>query len=113
MIALTGKRAFVTGGTRGIGRATATLLARAGAAVAVTSRTQGGDLGDAATARDQTLASVEALFNDGAGTGLGSALNDVFASFSALATNPNDTTTRAFLASPTPLPEPALMVNSR
>jgi len=49
----------------------------------------------AATARDQTLASIEALFNDSAGTGLGSALNDVFASFSALATNPNDTTTRA------------------
>jgi flagellar hook-associated protein 1 len=49
----------------------------------------------AASTRDQTLASIEALFNDGAGTGLGSALNDVFASFSALATNPNDTTTRA------------------
>lgn len=49
----------------------------------------------AATTRDQTLASVEALFNDGAGTGLGSALNDVFASFSALANNPNDSTTRA------------------
>jgi len=49
----------------------------------------------AATTRDQTLASIEAMFNDGAGTGLGSALNDVFASFSALATNPNDTTTRA------------------
>ena len=49
----------------------------------------------AASTRDQTLASIEALFNDGAGTGLGSALNDVFASFSALAANPNDTTTRA------------------
>jgi len=49
----------------------------------------------AATTRDQTLASIEALFNDGGGTGLGSALNDVFASFSALAANPNDTTTRA------------------
>lgn len=49
----------------------------------------------AATTRDQSLASIEALFNDGGGTGLGSALNDVFASFSALAANPNDTTTRA------------------
>src|SRR5256886_13099689 len=47
---LTGKRAFVTGGTRGIGRATATLLTRGGAGVAVTSRTQGGDAGGAAPA---------------------------------------------------------------
>jgi 3-oxoacyl-[acyl-carrier protein] reductase len=35
MIDLAGKRAFVTGGSRGIGRATAVLLARAGAMVAV------------------------------------------------------------------------------
>jgi flagellar hook-associated protein 1 FlgK len=48
----------------------------------------------AATSRDQTLASVEGLFNDASGTGLGSSLSDVFSSFSALAANPNDTTTR-------------------
>ena len=35
MIDLVGKRAFVTGGSRGIGRATAVLLARAGATVAI------------------------------------------------------------------------------
>src|SRR5438876_3883399 len=35
VIDLSGKRAFVTGGARGIGRATAVLLARAGCAVAV------------------------------------------------------------------------------
>ena len=48
----------------------------------------------AATERDQTLASLEALFNDGGGTGLGAALNGVFTSFSNLAANPTDTTTR-------------------
>jgi 3-oxoacyl-[acyl-carrier protein] reductase len=51
MIDLSGKRAFITGGSRGIGQATAALLERAGAKVAVTSRTRGGDLGEAATAR--------------------------------------------------------------
>jgi 3-oxoacyl-[acyl-carrier protein] reductase len=40
MIDLAGKRAFVTGGSRGIGRATALLLARAGAKVAVGYRTR-------------------------------------------------------------------------
>ena len=35
MISLSGKRAFVSGGGRGIGRATAVLLAKAGAAVAI------------------------------------------------------------------------------
>ncbi|MEP7052772.1 MAG: flagellar hook-associated protein FlgK [Pseudomonadota bacterium] len=51
-------------------------------------------LSTAATARDQTLASVESLFNDSAGTGLGSSLSDLFSSFSGLANNPTDGTSR-------------------
>jgi 3-oxoacyl-[acyl-carrier protein] reductase len=57
MIDLAGKRAFVTGGGRGIGRATALLLERAGAQVVVGYRDRkpgpkavGGDLGDAGIA---------------------------------------------------------------
>jgi len=61
MIDLTGRRAFVTGGTRGIGRATAQLLERAGAKVAVTSRTKGGDLGDAPTARRVVADAIRSL----------------------------------------------------
>ncbi len=52
-------------------------------------------LASAATSRDQTLASVESLFNDTSGAGLGSSLSNLFSSFSALANNPSDGTTRA------------------
>lgn len=48
----------------------------------------------AATEHDNQLASVEALFNDQGSTGLGNALSNLFSSFSALATNPNDPTAR-------------------
>ena len=58
MIDLAGQRAFVTGGGRGIGRATALLLERAGARVVVGYRERnpgpnsvGGDLGDPAVAK--------------------------------------------------------------
>src|SRR4051812_46297592 len=53
----------------------------------------------AASEHDRQLASVEALFNDLGATGMGSALNGVFASFSTLAANPNDATARSGLLS--------------
>jgi flagellar hook-associated protein 1 len=49
----------------------------------------------AASEHDSQLASVEAMFNDLDGTGMGSALDGLFSSFSSLAANPNDPTARA------------------
>ncbi len=48
----------------------------------------------AAREHNQGLAGIEALFNDEAGTGLGSSLDALFNSFSSLAANPSDTTAR-------------------
>ena len=73
MINLAGKHAFVTGGSRGIGRATALLLARAGAKVAVGYRTRKpaaeshlsavvrGDLGTATGASKAVAEALRAL----------------------------------------------------
>jgi len=84
LIDLSGKRAFVTGGGRGIGRATAVMLARAGCSVAVGYRSRGkdaaetvraveggggrgkavaigGDLGDPAAARQAVAQAAQAL----------------------------------------------------
>lgn len=52
-------------------------------------------LSSEASERDQLLGSVEALFNDFAGTGLGDSLNALFSSFSALSATPTDATARA------------------
>lgn len=49
MISLAGKRALVTGGTRGIGKAAVELLSAAGAEVVALGRTRDGDLADLKT----------------------------------------------------------------
>src|SRR5881296_2593624 len=73
VIDLSGKRAFVTGGGRGIGRATALLLARAGAKVAIGYRARKppaephvvaavrGDLGTSSGAKKAVAEALRAL----------------------------------------------------
>jgi flagellar hook-associated protein 1 len=56
---------------------------------------EAGSFSASARSRDGALTQVEGLFNDMAGSGLGSALDALFGSFSALATNPNDPTARS------------------
>jgi 3-oxoacyl-[acyl-carrier protein] reductase len=71
VISLQGKHAFVTGGGRGIGRATAVMLARAGAAVAVGYRSRKADADDTIRAianggEPQGAAAIQADLGDAA-----------------------------------------------
>ena len=69
VIDLSGKRAFVTGGGRGIGRATALLLARAGCSVAVGYRSRRGDA-------EETVRAVEGGGGRGRAVAVGGDLGD-------------------------------------
>src|SRR6266700_1148377 len=69
VIDLSGKRAFVTGGARGIGRATAVLLARAGASVAVGYRRRRGDA-------EETVRTVEGAGGRGKARAIAGDLGD-------------------------------------
>jgi len=85
VIDLTGRRAFVTGGSRGIGRATATLLAAAGARVAIGFRTLRSEADE--TARTITQASGRAVVvagDLGDPTTAQRAIEDVIASLGGL-----------------------------
>jgi len=52
-------------------------------------------MSSAASERDATLGQLEGMFNDTSGSGLSDALSAFYGSFSALASNPSDTTARA------------------
>ena len=52
-------------------------------------------LSSGASQHSTDLATVEAMFNDSQGTGIAASLQAMFDSFSSLASNPTDTTTRA------------------
>ncbi len=61
---LTGRAALVTGGSRGLGKAMATIFAEAGAAVVISSRHENELQAAAAEIRDQTAARVEYVVAD-------------------------------------------------
>jgi flagellar hook-associated protein 1 FlgK len=56
-------------------------------------------LSAAAEERDSQLTSLEALFNDSQGTGIGSSLESLYTAFGTLANNPADSTARATVLS--------------
>jgi len=77
VIDLSGKRAFVTGGGRGIGRATAVLLARAGARVAVGYRSRKADA-------DETIRAVQGGAGRARAVAIGADLGDAGAATRAV-----------------------------
>ena len=52
-------------------------------------------LSSSADTRDGALGGIEAIFNDGSGSGLGSSISALFGSFQVLSTNPADPSARA------------------
>jgi flagellar hook-associated protein 1 FlgK len=56
-------------------------------------------LSSGASQRSTDLGTIESLFNDGQGTGIADSLQALFDSFSALATNPTDSTVRSTVLS--------------
>jgi flagellar hook-associated protein 1 FlgK len=81
-------------GTQTTGTVQATGLRRVTDTILERRQYESTGLSSAASEHDNRLASLESLFNDAGGTGLGSAVSAVFSSFSSLAANPSDTTVR-------------------